>query len=131
MVKTEAAQLILCQAWIDVAGEMPEYANAMWYVLLTPGIQPQESLLSQGTYHVKEISRNGNFAYVVVCHPTIGARFGSLWWREAGYRAEIVTTTIRHGLPEAFESLGYVGDYELMGTIKYPFEEVTFSVDNL
>ena len=70
--ETEAPQMILCRAWKLPSGEIPEAANAYWYTLLTPGIQPRESLLSQGTYHVKEISRNGNFAFLIVCHPTIG-----------------------------------------------------------
>lgn len=70
--ETEAPQLILCEAWISPSGEIPEFANAAWYALLTPGIQPQETLLSQGTYHVKEISRNGNWVGLYVCHPTEG-----------------------------------------------------------
>ena len=57
--ETEAPQLILCEAWKSPSGEVPEAANAAYYALLTPGIQPRESLLSQGAYHVKEISRNG------------------------------------------------------------------------
>lgn len=88
--ESEPPQMILCTAWKRPSGELPEYANSVWYGLLTPGLQPQETLLSQGTYHVKEISRNGNFAYVVVCHQTIGARFVALHWRDAGYRAEVV-----------------------------------------
>ena len=35
------------------------------------------------------------------------------------------------GCQEAFESLGYAGDYEPMNTIKYAFGEVPFSVDDL
>ena len=70
--ETEAPQMMLCRAWKMPSGEIPEGANAYWYTLLIHGIQPRESLLSQGTYHVKEISRNGNIAHVVVCHSTIG-----------------------------------------------------------
>ena len=72
--ETETPQLILCEAWISPSGEIPEYANSMWYALLTPGIQPHEQLISQGTYHLKDMSRNGNLAYVIVCHPTLGEK---------------------------------------------------------
>ena len=47
----EAPQMILCDAWKLPSGEIPEAANGYWYALLTPRIQPRESLLSQGTYH--------------------------------------------------------------------------------
>ena len=108
--ETEAPQLVLCQAWIDAAGEMPEYANAMWYALLTPGIQPRESLLSQGTYHLKEISRNGNIADFVVCHPTLGEQQILLHWREAGYRAEVTNDRTNIGCQAAFERETYIAE---------------------
>ena len=136
----EAPQLILCEAWISPSGEIPEFANAVWYALLTPGIQPRESLLSQGTYHVKEISKNGNFAYVVVCHPTIGARFVLLHWREAGYRAEIVEDIRTSGCQAAFEEYddffaGTVpsgsGSYFTEDTISFSFGERVFSASDL
>ena len=79
--ETEAPQLILCRAFLAPSGEVPEFANGAWYALLTPGIQPRESLLSQGTYHMKHISRNGNRAFVYVCHPTLGAQGIALDWR--------------------------------------------------
>ena len=138
--ETEAPQLILCEAWISPSGEIPEFANASWYALLTPGIQPQESLLSQGTYHVKEISKNGNFAYIVVCHPTIGARFVLLHSREAGYRAEIVEDTRTSGCQAAFEEYdsffaGTVpsgsGSYFTEDTISYSFGQLAFSTNEL
>ena len=88
--ETEAPQMLLCRAWKMPSEEIPEGANAYYYTLLTPGIQPRESLLSQGTYHLKEISRNGNIAHVVVCHATIRERHIILHWRETGYRAEIL-----------------------------------------
>ena len=129
--ETEAPQLVLCAAWLAPSGEIPEFSNAAWYTLLTPGLQPQESLLSQGTYHFHEIERDGNFARLFVCHPTLGAQAVTLSWREAGYRAEIVNDYTGMGCQEAFESLGYAGDYEQMDTIKYGFGEAVFSVGDL
>ena len=124
--ETEAPQMILCRAWKMPEGEIPEGANAYWYALLTPGIQPRESLLSQSTYHVKEISRNGNFAYLVVCHPTIGARFVLLWWREAGYRAEVVEDIRTGGCQAAFEE--FDAEHE---SIEFSFGEQSFSASDL
>ena len=124
--ETETPQMILCRAWKMPEGEIPEGANAYWYALLTPGIQPRESLLSQGTYHVKEISRNGNFAYLVVCHPTIGARFVLLWWREAGYRAEVVEDIRTGGCQAAFEEFDSEPE-----SIEFSFGERSFSASDL
>ena len=129
--ETETPQLILCRAWLAPSGEMPEFANGAWYALLTPGIQPRESLLSQGTYHVKEISRNGNFAYVLVCHPTLGSRYVDLAWRDAGYRAEVVGTLRNSGCQINFERRGYIADYESEETIKFSFGERVFSLGDL
>ena len=138
--ETEAPQMILCDAWKLPEGEIPEAANAYWYALLTPGIQPRESLLSQGTYHVKEISRNGNFAYLVVCHPAIGARFVALHWREAGYRAEVVEDIRTGGCQAAFEEYDSYfagttpdgsGDYFTEDTISFGFGERVFSASDL
>ena len=138
--ETEAPQLILCRAFLAPSGEVPEFANGAWYALLTPGIQPRESLLSQGTYHLKEISRNGNFAYLVVCHPTIGARFVALHWREAGYRAEIVEDIRTSGCQAAFEEYddyfagitpdGF-GNYFAEDTLSFSFGERVFSASDL
>ena len=138
--ETEAPQLVLCAAWLAPSGEVPEFSNAAWYALLTPGIQPQENLLSQGTYHLKEISRNGNFAYLVVCHPTIGARFVALHWREAGYRAEIVEDIRTSGCQAAFEEYddyfagitpdGF-GNYFAEDTLSFSFGERVFSASDL
>ena len=129
--ETEAPQLILCRAWINSAGEVPEFANAAWYTLLTPGIQPQESLMSQGTYHVKEISRNGNFVGLYVCHPTIGARGIILYWREAGYRAEATGTLENNGCQAAYEEYEYWGNLDNEDTIKFSFGERVFSASDL
>ena len=129
--ETETPQMILCAAWKRPSGEIPEYANSVWYGLLTPGLQPQESLLSQGTYHVKEISRNGNMAYVLVCHPTLGSRYVDLVWRDAGYRAEVVGTLRNIGCQANFERRGYIADYEPEETIRFAFGERVFSANDL
>ena len=102
--ETEAMQLVLCAAWLAPSGEVPELSNSLWYANLTPGIQPRESLLSQGTYHLAEISKNGNFAYVIVCHPTIGERYVWMWWREGGYRAEITGSIQNNGCQATYEA---------------------------
>ena len=138
--ENEPPQMILCAAWKRPAGELPEYANSVWYGLLTPGFLPQENLLSQGTYHIKEISRNGNFAYMVVCHPAIGASFVALHWRDAGYRAEAVEDIRTSGCQAAFEEYddyfagiapdGY-GNYFAEDTISFGFGERTFSASEM
>ena len=127
--ETEAPQMILCRAWKLPSGEIPEAANGYWYALLTPGIQPRESLLSQGTYHVKEISRNGNIVDVFVCHPTLGAQSIFLHWREAGYRAEVVNARQYNGCQSAFEREAYGFGNE--ATITFSFGERVFSTSEL
>ena len=129
--ETEAPQLILCRAFLAPSGEVPEFANGAWYALLTPGIQPRESLLSQGTYHLKEMSKNGNMAYVLVCHPTLGSRYVDLAWREAGCRAEVVGTLEIIGCQADFEDRGYIADYEPEETIKFSFGERVVSASDL
>ena len=129
--ETEAMQLILCRALVAPSGEVPELANSLWYANLTPGIQPRESLLSQGTYHVKEISKSGNMAYVLVCHPTLGSRYVDLVWRDAGYRAEVVGTLRNNGCQENFERRGYIADYEPEETIRFSFGELVFSAGDM
>ena len=129
--ETEAPQLILCRAFLAPSGEVPEFANGAWYALLTPGIQPRESLLSQGTYHFKEISRNGNWVGLYVCHPTEGERGIILYWREAGYRAEATGSTSYNGCQAAFEEFDYWGDLGSEDTIKFSFGERVFSAGDL
>ena len=129
--ETEAMQLILCRAFLAPSGEVPELANSLWYANLTPGIQPRESLLSQGTYHLKEISRNGNWAGLYVCHPTEGERGIILYWREAGYRAEATGSTSYNGCQTAFEEFDYWGDLGSEDTIKFSFGERVFSAGDL
>ena len=129
--ETEAPQLILCRAFLAPSGEVPEFANGAWYALLTPGIQPRESLLSQGTYHLKEISRNGNWVGLYVCHPTEGERGIILYWREAGYRAEATGSTSYNGCQAAFEEFDYWGDLGSEDTIRFSFGERVFSAGDL
>ena len=127
--ETEAPQLILCEAWKSPSGEVPESANAAYYTLLTPGIQPRESLLSQGTYHVKDMSRNGNLAYVVVCHPTLGEHHILLHWREAGYRAELVGASSNIGCQAGYESQPhFTSETE---TFSFGFGERVFAASDL
>ena len=135
--ETETPQMILCAAWKRPSGEIPEYANSVWYGLLTPGLQPQESLLSQGTYHVKEISRNGNMAYLYICHSTLGIKPVYMWWREGGYRAELTTGPLLEsrnwGCQEFFEADTYF--YEdtngAEDTIRYTFGQQVFAAADL
>ena len=129
--ETETMQLILCEAMVSPEGEIPEMANILFKSGFIPGVQPRESLLSQGTYHLKEISRNGNMAYVLVCHPTLGSRYVDLAWRDAGYRAEVVGTLRNNGCQANFERRGYIADYETEETIRFTFGERVFSASDL
>ena len=130
--ETEAMQLILCRAFLAPSGEVPELANSLWYANLTPGIQPRESLLSQGTYHLKEISQNGNFAFLIVCHPTIGERYVRLWWREGGYRAEVTGELQNNGCQATFEIETYREDtYGVEDIFVFSFGERVFSSGDL
>ena len=129
--ETEAPQMILCRAWKLPEGEIPEGANAYWYALLTLGIQPRESLLSQGAYHMKYISSNGNRDFVYVCHPTLGAQGIALMWREAGYRAESVGETNRNGCQAAFEQYDNSGIPFQEPTTTFTFGERVFSASDL
>ena len=131
--ETEAPQMILCRVWLNPSGEVPEGANATWYALLTPGTQPRASLLSQGTYHLAEMSRNGNFAYVIVCHPTIGERYVWMWWRDGGYRAEITGNIQNNGCQATYEadtSL-YEDTNGAEDTFVFEFGEHVFSAGDL
>ena len=129
--ETEAPQMILCRAWKLPSGEIPEAANAYWYTLLTPGIQPRESLLSQGTYHLKEISRNGNRVQIVVCHPTLGSTYVAVWWRDAGYRAEVTGSIRQIGCQAHFEEDDYISEHEDEPSFTFSFGERVFSASDL
>ena len=134
--ETETMQLILCRAWLAPEGEIPEMANILFKSGFIPGVQPRENLLSQGTYHVKEISSNGNLASVVVCHPTLGERYILLHWREAAYRAEYVTSSLveqTSGCQAVYEVETYI--YEdtngAEDTFRFTFGERVFSASDL
>ena len=127
--ETEAMQLVLCGAFLTPSGEVPEMANSLWYANLTPGIQPRESLLSQGTYHMKDMSRDGNLAYVVVCHPTLGERHILLHWREAGYRAELLGAQTNIGCQAGYESQQHFTSEP--NTFRFSFGERVFSAGDL
>ena len=129
--QTETPQLILCRAWLAPSGEIPEFANGAWYALLTPGIQPRESLMSQGAYHMKYISNNGNRAFVYVCHPTLGAQEIALMWREAGYRAESVGERNLAGCQAAFEQYDNSGIPFQEPTTTFTFGERVFATADL
>ena len=129
--ETEAPQLILCRAFLAPSGEVPEFANGAWYALLTPGIQPRESLLSQGTYHLKEISRNGNRVQIVVCHPTLGSTYVAVWWRDAGYRAEVTGSIRQIGCQAHFEEDDYISEHEDEPSFTFSFGERVFSASDL
>ena len=129
--ETEAMQLVLCAAWLAPSGEVPELANSLWYANLTPGIQPRESLLSQGTYHLKEISRNGNRVQIVVCHPTLGSRYIAVWWRDAGYRAEATGSIRQIGCQAHFEANDYISEHEDEPSFTFSFGERVFSAGDM
>ena len=127
--QTESMQLILCAALLAPSGELPELASSLWYANLTPGIQPRESLLSQGTYHLKDMSQNGNLAYVVVCHTTLGERHILLHWRAAGYRAEVLGAESNIGCQAGYESQPHFSSEP--NTFKFSFGERVFSASDL
>ena len=133
LAEIETPQMILCFAWKMPSGEIPEMADGYVRFLALPVMLPQESLLSQGTYHFKEISRNGNFAYLIVCHPTIGERYVWMWWREHGYRAEVTGNIQNNGCQATYESDTYL--YEdtngAEDTIRYRFSERVFSASDM
>ena len=127
--ETETMQIILCVALTAPEGEIPEFANSLYKSGFIPGVQPRESLLSRGTYHIKEISRNGNIADVFICHATLGAQQILLHWREAGYRAELINPRQYNGCQAAFEREAYgFGDE---ATITFAFGEQVFTASDL
>ena len=130
--ETETMQIILCEAWISPEGKTPSVAHVLGRAGFIPGVQPLENLLSQGTYHVKEISRNGNFAFLIVCHPTIGERYVRLWWREGGYRAEVTGKLQNNGCQATYEIETYREDtYGTENIFVYGFGEQALSAADL
>ena len=131
--ETETMQIILCVALTAPEGEVSEAANSLYYSQFIPGVQPLESLLSQGTYHVREISRNGNLAHVVVCHPTLRERHVLLHWREAGYRAEVLAYSTHTGCQGTFEGETSISEDSngAEDTFRFAFGERVFSAGDL
>ena len=129
--ETETMQLILCEAMVSPEGEISEFANSLYYAQFISGVQPRESLLSQGTYHLKEISRNGNIADVVLCHPTLGEQQILLHWREAGYRAEATNARTYIGCQAAYERETYIAEDTNEGTFMFAFGERVFSAGDM
>ena len=127
--ETETMQLILCEAWVSPEGEIPEMANILFKSGFIPGVQPRESLLSQGTYHLKDMSRDGNLAYVVVCHSTLGEKNILLHWREAGYRAELIAGSTNIGCQAGYESQPHFTSEP--NTFRFGFGERVFSAGDL
>ena len=131
--ETETMQIILCVALTAPEGEIPEFANSLYKAQFIPGVQPLESLLSQGTYHVREISRNGNLAHVVVCHPTLRERHVLLHWRETGYRAEMLAYSTHTGCQGTFEGETSISEDSngAEDTFRFAFGERVFSAGDL
>ena len=122
MKETSASHLILCAPWVTGSGSLPWAA----YSVANTFAVPVREFWSQSTYHIKEISRNGNLAYVVACHPTLGSRFLLLWWSGSGYRASTVESIRTGGCQAAFEE--YDAEPE---SIEYTFGERSFAVNDL
>ena len=122
MQETSASHLILCAPWVTDSGGLPwaSYSVANTFAV------PVRDFWSQSTYHIKEISRNGNLAYVVACHPTLGSRFLLLWWSGSGYRANTVEAIRTSGCQAAFEE--YDAEPE---SIEFTFGQQVFPASEL
>ena len=136
MQETSASHLILCAPWVTDSGGLPWAA----YSVANTFAVPVTEFWSQSTYHIKEISRNGNLAYVVACHPTLGSRFLLLWWSGFGYRANTVEAIRTSGCQAAFEEYdayfaGTVpdgaGNYFTEDTFSFTFGERSFAASEL
>ena len=136
MQETSADHLILCAPWVTDSGGLPwaSYSVANTFAV------PVREFWSQSTYHIKEISRNGNIAYVVACHPTLGSRFLLLWWSGSGYRANTVEAIRTSGCQAAFEEYddyfaGTVpdgaGNYFTEDTFSFTFDQQVFPATEL
>ena len=110
-------QMILCAAWKRPADYIPRYAYYSYINLASSAVSggatfPLETLKSQEyTYHFKAISRNGNLAYLVRCHPTDEPYFFMLWWRNGGYRTQDIILK-EHGRVPGEGGLGPQTTYE-------------------
>ena len=122
MDETSADHLILCAPWVTGSGALPWAA----YWVANTFATPVTEFWSQSTYHIKEISRNGNLAYVIACHPTLGSRFLFLWWSGSGYRATTAEAIRHSGCQAAFEE--YDTEPE---SIAYTFGQQVFTASEL
>ena len=132
MQETSASHLILCAPWVTDSGGLPWAA----YSVANTFAVPVREFWSQSTYHIKEISRNGNYAYVVVCHPTLGVRDIRLYWKNPGYRALTVGPIGQNGCRARFEEVPYIRDDTDLGDVRedtftFSFGERAFSASDL
>ena len=136
MQETSASHLILCAPWVTGSSDLSWAAYSVANTFATPVTE----FWSQSTYHIKEISRNGNLAYIVACHPTLGSRFLFLWWSGSGYRANTVEAIRTSGCQAAFEEYDSFfagtaqsgsGNYFTEDTISYTFGQQVFTASEL
>lgn len=129
MKETSADHLILCAPWVAGSGSLPWAA----YSVANTFAVPVTEFWSQSTYHVKEISRNGNIAYLIVCHATLGQRHVLLHWHTSGYRASTVGPIEFVGCQQSYESETHI--YEdtngAENTIRYTFGQQVFTASDL
>ena len=129
MKETSADHLILCAPWVTESGSMPwaSYSVANTFAV------PVREFLSQGTYHIKEISRNGNLAHVIVCHPTIRERHILLHWHQTGYRAIQLAYSTYTGCQGTFDGETSISEDTngAENTIRYTFGQQVFPASEL
>ena len=124
MKETSADHLILCAPWVAGSLSMPWAA----YSVANTFAVPVREFWSQSTYHVKEISRNGNLAYIVVCHPTLGQRHVLQHWNGSGYRSTTVGPIEFVGCQQSYES---EENNDAEDTFIFTFGERAFSAGDL
>ena len=124
MQETSASHLILCAPWVAGSLSMPWAA----YSVANTFAVPVREFWSQSTYHVKEISRNGNLAYIVVCHPTLGQRHVLQHWNGSGYRSTTVGPIEFVGCQQSYES---EENNDAEDTFIFAFGERVFSAGDL
>ena len=124
MKETSADHLILCTPWVAGSLSMPWAA----YSVANTFAVPVREFWSQSTYHVKEISRNGNLAYIVVCHPTLGQRHVLQHWNGSGYRSTTVGPIEFVGCQQSYES---EENNDAEDTFIFTFGERSFAASEL
>ena len=124
MKETSADHLILCAPWVAGSLSMPWAA----YSVANTFAVPVKDFWSQSTYHIKEISRNGNLAYIVVCHPTLGQRHVLQHWSASGYRSTTVGPIEFVGCQQSYES---EENNDAEDTFIFAFGERVFSAGDL